>query len=158
MEKLLELKDVKTSFFTHLGEVQAVRGVSYSLNKGEALGIVGESGSGKSITSMSIMGLLQYPGKVKNGEIIFKGQDLLKKNKKEMMSVRGNEIAMIFQDPMTSLNPVYTVGNQIMEAILKHQNVSKKEALEKAVAMLKLVGIPAPEKEYMHILMNFQVE
>lgn len=146
MEKLIELKDVKTSFFTHLGEVQAVRGVSYSLNKGEALGIVGESGSGKSITSMSIMGLLQYPGTVKSGEIIFKGEDLLKKNKKEMRSVRGNEIAMIFQDPMTSLNPVYTVGDQIMEAIRKHQNVSKAEALEKAIEMLTLVGIPDPAK------------
>jgi oligopeptide transport system ATP-binding protein len=146
MEKLIELKDVKTSFFTHLGEVQAVRGVSYSLNRGEALGIVGESGSGKSITSMSIMGLLQYPGVVKSGEIIFKGEDLLKKNKKEMMNVRGNEIAMIFQDPMTSLNPVYTVGDQIMEAIRKHQNVSKAEALKKAIEMLTLVGIPDPEK------------
>ncbi|MGB6128271.1 MAG: ABC transporter ATP-binding protein [Psychrilyobacter sp.] len=146
MEKLIELKDVKTSFFTHLGEVQAVRGVSYSLNKGEALGIVGESGSGKSITSMSVMGLLQYPGTVKSGEIIFKGEDLLKKNKKEMRNIRGNEIAMIFQDPMTSLNPVYTVGDQIMEAIRKHQNVSKSEALEKAIDMLKLVGIPDPVK------------
>jgi len=146
MEKLIELKEVKTSFFTHLGEVQAVRGVSYSLNKGEALGIVGESGSGKSITSMSIMGLLQYPGTVKSGEIIFKGEDLLKKNKKEMRSIRGNEIAMIFQDPMTSLNPVYTVGDQIMEAIRKHQNVSKSEARKKAIEMLTLVGIPDPEK------------
>jgi oligopeptide transport system ATP-binding protein len=146
MEKLIELKKVKTSFFTHLGEVQAVRGVSFSLNKGEALGIVGESGSGKSITSMSVMGLLQNPGVVKEGEIIFKGEDLLKKNKKEMMSIRGNEIAMIFQDPMTSLNPVYTVGDQIMEAILKHQKVTKKEALEKAIEMLTLVGIPDPAK------------
>ncbi len=146
MEKLIELKDVKTSFFTHLGEVQAVRGVSYSLNKGEALGIVGESGSGKSITSMSIMGLLQYPGIVKSGEIIFKGKDLLKKNKKEMRDVRGNEIAMVFQDPMTSLNPVYTVGDQIMEAIRKHQKVSKSEARKKAVEMLTLVGIPDPKK------------
>ncbi|RUA06416.1 MAG: peptide ABC transporter ATP-binding protein [Fusobacteria bacterium] len=146
MEKIIELKNVKTSFFTHLGEVQAVRGVSFSLNKGEALGIVGESGSGKSITSMSIMGLLQYPGKVKEGEIIFKGHDLLKKSKSDMRSVRGNEIAMIFQDPMTSLNPVYTVGDQIMEAILKHQKVSKKEALEKAIEMLTLVGIPDPKK------------
>jgi len=146
MEKLIELKDVKTSFFTHLGEVQAVRGVSYSLNKGEALGIVGESGSGKSITSMSIMGLLQYPGIVKSGEIIFKGKDLLKKDKKEMRDVRGNEIAMIFQDPMTSLNPVYTVGDQIMEAIRKHQKISKSEARKKAIEMLTLVGIPDPKK------------
>ncbi|HAS79658.1 MAG TPA: peptide ABC transporter ATP-binding protein, partial [Fusobacteriaceae bacterium] len=110
------------------------------------LGIVGESGSGKSITSMSIMGLLQYPGIVKSGEIIFKGKDLLKKNKKEMRDVRGNEIAMVFQDPMTSLNPVYTVGDQIMEAIRKHQKVSKSEARKKAVEMLTLVGIPDPKK------------
>ncbi len=146
MEKLIELKGVKTSFYTHLGEVQAVRGVSYSLNKGEALGIVGESGSGKSITSMSIMGLLQSPGKIKEGEIIFKGEDLVKKDKKSMRSIRGNEIAMIFQDPMTSLNPVYTVGDQIIEAIRKHQDVTKKEALEKAIKMLTLVGIPDPAK------------
>jgi len=146
MEKLIELKDVRTSFFTHLGEVQAVRGVSFGLNKGEALGIVGESGSGKSITSMSIMRLLQNPGKVKSGEIFFKGENLLEKNKAEMMAIRGNEIAMIFQDPMTSLNPVYTVGNQIIEAIRKHQNVTKKEAREKAIKMLELVGIPDPSK------------
>lgn len=144
-DKLLELKNVKTSFYTHLGEVQAVRGVSYHLERGEALGIVGESGSGKSVTSMSVMGLLQYPGKVKEGEIFFKGDDLLKKNSKEMMSIRGNEIAMIFQDPMTSLNPVYTIGDQIMEAIKIHQKVSKDEARKKAIEMLTLVGIPSPE-------------
>jgi oligopeptide transport system ATP-binding protein len=144
-DKLLELKNVKTSFYTHLGEVQAVRGVSYHLERGEALGIVGESGSGKSVTSMSVMGLLQHPGKVKEGEIFFKGEDLLKKNGKEMMAIRGNEIAMIFQDPMTSLNPVYTIGNQIMEAIKIHQKVSKDEARKKAIEMLTLVGIPDPE-------------
>lgn len=144
--RILELKDVKTSFYTHLGEVQAVRGVSFTLDKGEALGIVGESGSGKSVTSMSIMKLVQYPGKVKEGQILFKGEDLVPKNKKEMMSIRGNEIAMIFQDPMTSLNPVYTIGDQIMEATIKHQGLSKSEAREKAIEMLKLVGIPSPEK------------
>lgn len=144
-DKLLELKNVKTSFYTHLGEVQAVRGVSYHLEKGEALGIVGESGSGKSVTSMSVMGLLQHPGKVKDGEILFKGENLLDKNKSQMMSIRGNEIAMIFQDPMTSLNPVYTVGDQISEAIRIHQKVSKKEAREKAIEMLELVGIPSPK-------------
>jgi oligopeptide transport system ATP-binding protein len=143
-DKLLELKNVKTSFYTHLGEVQAVRGVSYHLEKGEALGIVGESGSGKSVTSMSVMRLLQHPGKVKAGEILFKGENLLEKNKSEMMSIRGNEIAMIFQDPMTSLNPVYTVGDQISEAIRIHQKVSKKEARKKAIEMLELVGIPSP--------------
>jgi len=145
-EKLLEVRNVKTSFFTHVGEVQAVRGVDFTLNKGEAIGIVGESGSGKSVTSLSIMRLLQYPGKIKDGEIIFKGEDLLKKSEKEMMAIRGNEIAMIFQDPMTSLNPVYTVGNQIMEAIMKHQKLSKAEAKKKAIEMLKLVGIPSPER------------
>lgn len=144
--RILELKDVKTSFYTHLGEVQAVRGVSFTLDKGEALGIVGESGSGKSVTSMSIMKLVQYPGKVKEGQILFKGEDLVPKNKKEMMSIRGDEIAMIFQDPMTSLNPVYTIGDQIMEATIKHQGLSKAEAREKAIEMLKLVGIPSPEK------------
>ncbi len=143
--RILELKDVKTSFYTHLGEVQAVRGVSFTLDKGEALGIVGESGSGKSVTSMSIMKLVQYPGKVKEGQILFKGEDLVNKNKKEMMQIRGDEIAMIFQDPMTSLNPVYTVGDQIMEATIKHQGLSKAEAREKAIEMLKLVGIPSPE-------------
>ncbi|RKD26387.1 ABC transporter ATP-binding protein [Caminicella sporogenes] len=145
-EKLLEVRNLKTSFYTHVGEVQAVRGVSYTINKGEAVGIVGESGSGKSVTSMSIMRLLQFPGKIKSGEIIFKGEDLVKKSNKEMMSIRGNEIAMIFQDPMTSLNPVYTVGDQIMEAIIRHQGASKKEAREKAIEMLRLVGIPSPEK------------
>ena len=145
-ERLLEVNNMKTSFYTHVGEVQAVRGVSFNLNKGEALGIVGESGSGKSVTSMSIMGLLQYPGKVKDGNIIFKGEELTKKSQKEMMAIRGNEIAMIFQDPMTSLNPVYTIGNQIIEAIVRHQHVGKKEARVKAIDMLRTVGIPSPEK------------
>lgn len=144
-ERILELKTLKTSFFTHLGEVQAVRGIDYHLDRGEALGIVGESGSGKSVSSMSIMGLLQHPGKVKEGEVHFKGDNLLNKSTKEMMDIRGNEIAMIFQDPMTSLNPVYTVGDQIIEVIRKHQKLSKKEARMRAIEMLKMVGIPAPE-------------
>ena len=144
-ERILELKTLKTSFFTHLGEVQAVRGIDYHLDRGEALGIVGESGSGKSVSSMSIMGLLQHPGKVKEGTVHFKGENLLNKSTKEMMDIRGNEIAMIFQDPMTSLNPVYTVGDQIIEVIRKHQKLSKKEARMRAIEMLKMVGIPAPE-------------
>ncbi|SHJ99170.1 ABC transporter ATP-binding protein [Paramaledivibacter caminithermalis] len=144
-QKLLEVKDLKTSFYIHLGEVQAVRGVSFSVDKGEAIGIVGESGSGKSVTSMSIMRLLQYPGRIKDGEIIFKGEDIVKKSDKEMMAIRGNEIAMIFQDPMTSLNPVFTIGDQIMEAIRRHQGLNKKDAKEKAIEMLRLVGIPSPE-------------
>ncbi|WP_170917550.1 ABC transporter ATP-binding protein [Maledivibacter halophilus] len=144
---------MKTSFFIHVGEVQAVRGVSFTVDKGEAIGIVGESGSGKSVTSMSVMRLLQYPGKIKSGEILFKGEDIVKKSDKEMMSIRGNEIAMIFQDPMTSLNPVYTIGDQIMEAIRRHQGLSKSEARKKAIEMLELVGIPSPEdriKNYPH--------
>ncbi len=145
-ENMLEMRNVKTSFYTHVGEVQAVRGVSFSIKKGEALGIVGESGSGKSVTSMSIMQLLQYPGKVKEGEILFKGEDILKKNKREMMNIRGNDIAMIFQDPMTSLNPVYKIGDQIMEVIRRHQGLDKKAAKEAAIEMLRLVGIPSPEQ------------
>lgn len=144
-EKILEVKNMKTSFFTHVGEVQAVRGISFSVERGQAIGIVGESGSGKSVTSMSIMQLLQYPGTIKEGEVFFKGEDLVKKSKSEMMAVRGNQIAMIFQDPMTSLNPVYTVGDQIMEAVIRHQGLSKKEAREKAIDMLRMVGIPSPE-------------
>jgi oligopeptide transport system ATP-binding protein len=142
---MLEVKNLKTSFFTHVGEVQAVRGVSFHVDKGEALGIVGESGSGKSVTSMSVMRLVQFPGKIKEGEILFKDRDVVKRSDKDMREIRGNEIAMIFQDPMTSLNPVYTIGDQIMEAIIEHQKVSKAEAREKAIEMLKLVGIPSPE-------------
>jgi oligopeptide transport system ATP-binding protein len=144
-KRILEVKNLKTSFFTHVGEVQAVRGVDFHVDKGEALGIVGESGSGKSVTSMSVMGLLQYPGKIVDGEVIFKGENLVKKKPKQMMSIRGDEIAMIFQDPMTSLNPVYTIGDQIIEAVVRHQKVSKKEARQRAIEMLKLVGIPSPE-------------
>lgn len=144
-DKLLEVKGLKTSFFTHVGEVQAVRGVDFELGVGEALGIVGESGSGKSVTSMSLMKLLQYPGKIKEGQVLFQGVDLASKSEKEMRKVRGNDIAMIFQDPMTSLNPVYTIGNQIIEAILEHQNVTKHQARQKAIKMLELVGIPSPE-------------
>ena len=145
-EKMLEVKGMRTSFFTHVGEVKAIRGVDFYLDKGEAVGIVGESGSGKSVTSLSVMRLLQFPGKLTGGEVIFDGEDLTKKTDKEMQAIRGNEISMIFQDPMTSLNPVFTIGNQIMEAIIKHQNLSKEQAKQKAVEMLKLVGIPSPEK------------
>src|SRR6056297_633594 len=144
-EKVVDVRNLKTSFYTHLGEVQAVRGVSFSVEKGEVLGIVGESGSGKSVTSMSVMKLVSYPGEIKAGEIIFKGEDLVKKKDKEMLSIRGDKISMIFQDPMTSLNPVYTIGDQIMEAITRHQGLDKKAAREKAIEMLRLVGIPSPE-------------
>lgn len=144
--KLLSVRDLKTSFFTHVGEVKAVRGISFDVNEGEVLGIVGESGSGKSVTSLSIMGLLQYPGRVVDGEILLNGEDILTYSKDRMRKVRGKEIAMIFQDPMTSLNPVYTIGNQVMEMILEHEKMTKREARARAIEMLKLVGIPAAEK------------
>lgn len=143
---LLDVKNLKTSFFTHVGEVKAIRGVDFHLSKGEAIGIVGESGSGKSVTSLSVMRLLLNPGKIIDGEVLFNGEDLANKTDKEMQHIRGNEISMIFQDPMTSLNPVYTIGDQIMEAIIKHQKVSKEEARKKAIDMLEIVGIPSPEK------------
>lgn len=145
-DKILEVENLRTSFFTHVGEVKAIRGVSFHLDKGETLGIVGESGSGKSVTSMSVMRLLQSPGKIVDGKIFFNGENLIKKDEKEMQKIRGNDISMIFQDPMTSLNPVYTIGNQIMEAIIKHQKLDKAKAKEKAIEMLKIVGIPSPEK------------
>ena len=138
--KLLSVRNLKTSFFTHVGEVKAVRGISFDVNEGEVLGIVGESGSGKSVTSLSIMGLLQYPGRVVDGEILLNGEDILTYSKNQMRRVRGKEIAMIFQDPMTSLNPVYTIGNQIMEMILEHEKMSRREARARAIEMLKLGG------------------
>ena len=150
---LLEVKDLKTSFMTHIGEVQAVRGVSFEMEEGDILGIVGESGSGKSQTCMSIMQLLQSPGKIKEGEIIFDGKDLVKMNDKELQQIRGKEISMVFQDPMTALNPVYTIGNQMIEVIRKHKDVTKEEARKEAIKMLDLVGIPSPEdrlKNYVH--------
>ena len=129
---ILEVKNLKTSFFTHLGEVQAVRGISYELKKGGILGIVGESGSGKSVSSLSIMRLVDNPGKIVEGEIIFDGIDLVKLSEKEIQDYRGKEIAMIFQDPMTSLNPVFTIKNQMMEVILRHMHISKEKAIEEA--------------------------
>lgn len=153
MSKLLEVKDLRTSFSTHAGEVQAVRGVTFHLDRGEALGIVGESGCGKSVTMMSIMRLLSDNGKLVSGEIYFNGKDLSTAKEKEMESIRGNDIGMIFQDPMTSLNPVFTVGDQLVEPLMKHRKVSKKEAWNQAIKMLELVGIPSPEnrmKQYPH--------
>lgn len=146
-EKILEVKNLRTSFFTDEGEVKAVDGVDFSIEKGKTIGIVGESGSGKSITSLSILRLLQEPaGRVVGGEIIFKGEDLIKKSKKQMMDIRGNSISMIFQEPMTSLNPTLTCGEQIAESIRIHQKLNRKKAWAKAVEMLRLVGIPSPEK------------
>ncbi|MBO1703340.1 ABC transporter ATP-binding protein [Eubacterium callanderi] len=144
--KLLEVKDLKTYFYTDEGVVKSVDGVSFSVDKGETLGVVGESGCGKSITSMSIMQLIGKLGKIVNGEIDFKGENLLNKDKEEMRKIRGKEIAMIFQEPMTSLNPVYTVGQQIMEAVLIHEDMTKEQARERAIQMLDLVKIPDAEK------------
>lgn len=154
MKTLLEVKDLHVSFDTHAGEVQAVRGVTFELKKGETLAIVGESGSGKSVTSKALMGLIPTPpGRIKNGEIVFDGRDLTKLTEKEMQQIRGKEIAMIFQDPMTSLNPTMTIGNQIMEGLIKHQGMSKADARKVALELLDLVGIPNPEarlKQYPH--------
>lgn len=152
-EKILEVKGLSTSFYTHLGEVQSVRNVEFDLYKGEVLGVVGESGSGKSVTCSSVMRLLQNPGKIKSGEVLFKNEDLIKKTEKEMQKIQGNEMSMIFQDPMSALNPVYTIGNQMVEVIRRHKKVSKKEAEQIAIKMLTLVGIPSPAermKNYPH--------
>lgn len=142
MEKLLEIKNLKTSFETHHGEVQAVRGVTFDLLKGEVLGVVGESGSGKSITMMSIMKLLEENGKIKEGEIVFKGKRIDNINEKEMNKIRGNSMSMIFQDPMTSLNLLIPIGKQIMETLIVHKGINKKAAFERAVELLDAVGIP----------------
>lgn len=150
---LLDVRHLRTSFFTHLGEVKAIRDVSFQVEPGQIVGIVGESGSGKSVTSLSIMGLLQDPGRVVGGQILFEGEDLLKKSKREMRKIRGDKIAMVFQDPMTALDPLYTVGNQIEETIRIHQKVSREEARERALEMLRRVGIPSAEermKSYPH--------
>ena len=154
-EKLLEIKDEKLSFFTPAGEVKALNGVSFSMNEGEVLGIVGESGSGKSVTAYSIMGLTAYPGKLIGGTIYFNGHQIEKMSEKEMRKIRGNEVSIIFQDPMTSLNPVYTIGNQITEVIRLHTGKSKKEAYDRAKELLELVGINEPTKrlkQYRHEL------
>ena len=146
MSRLLEVKNLKTSFRTHIGDVQAVRGVSLYLDKGEALGIVGESGCGKSVTMMSLMRLLADNAVIESDNIMFDGQDITNPTEKEMQKIRGNEMAMIFQDPMTSLNPLFTVGQQLTEHLIKHKKVSKKEANDLAIKMLDMVGIPSPEK------------
>ncbi len=154
-EKLLEIKDEKLSFFTPAGEVKALNGVSFSMDEGEVLGIVGESGSGKSVTAYSIMGLTAYPGKLIGGTIYFNGHQIEKMSEKEMRKIRGNEVSIIFQDPMTSLNPVYTIGNQITEVIRLHTGKSKKEAYDRAKELLELVGINEPTKrlkQYPHEL------
>ena len=154
-EKLLEIKDERLSFFTPAGEVKALNGVSFSLDEGEVLGIVGESGSGKSVTAYSIMGLTAYPGRLIGGTIRFNGHQVDQMSEKEFRKMRGNEVSIIFQDPMTSLNPVYTIGNQIMEVIRLHTDKTPEQAKDRARELLELVGINEPEKrlrQYPHEL------
>ena len=143
---LLEVRDLHTSFFTDAGEVKAVNGVSFNLDRGQTLGIVGESGSGKSVTVYSILQILDPAGKIVSGSVKLDGQELVNSGEKVMRDVRGNKISIIFQDPMTSLNPTYTIGDQIMEAILLHTDRTKEQAWDRAVEMLKLVGVNDPEK------------
>ncbi|XKH51910.1 ABC transporter ATP-binding protein [Chryseomicrobium palamuruense] len=145
-DNVLEVRNLQTSFSTDKGEVRAVDGVSFDVPKGKTIGIVGESGSGKSITSLSILRLLAENGKIKGGEVRYKGEDLTKVSEKRMRELRGNDISMIFQEPMTSLNPVYTVGQQISESLIAHKGMNKKQATVRSVELLKLVGIPSPEK------------
>jgi len=155
MALLLEIKNERLSFFTPAGEVKAVNDVSLTLNDGEILGIVGESGSGKSVTAYSVIGLIQSPGRVTGGNVVFQGREITQMSEKEMRKLRGNEISMIFQDPMTSLNPVYTIGNQLCEVIMLHTARGKREATEYAIELLHEVGISEPHKrikQYPHEL------
>jgi len=146
MKELLAVKNLKTHFFTHEGVVKAVDGITFNINKGETLGLVGESGCGKSVSSLSIMRLIPNPpGKIIDGEIWFEGKNLLKLDVKQMRDIRGKKISMIFQEPMTSLDPVFTIGSEIIETIQLHQGLSKTKAKEKAINILKIVGIPDPE-------------
>uniref|UniRef100_UPI003A921D1B ABC transporter ATP-binding protein n=1 Tax=Paratractidigestivibacter sp. TaxID=2847316 RepID=UPI003A921D1B len=151
---LLEVDDLKMYFHTEDGVVKAVNGVSYTLDRGETLGVVGESGSGKSVTSLTIMGLIEMPpGRIEGGDVRYRGKSLLKMSEAEMQHIRGNDIAMIFQDPMTSLNPVYTIGRQLGEGLRLHRGYSKEQATKRAIELLDLVGIPNPEqrvKDYPH--------
>lgn len=155
MSAILEVKNLKTHFFTDKGVVKAVDGVSFEVKESKTLGIVGESGCGKSITAMSLMRLLSKPGRIVDGQILYKGDDLVNFEEEAMRMIRGNEISIIFQEPMTSLNPVFTIGYQIMEVVILHQKISNEEARAKAIEMLKIVGIPRAEKivdEYPHQL------
>lgn len=152
---LLDIRNEHLSFFTPAGEVKALNDVSFSMKQGEVLGIVGESGSGKSVTAYSLMGLTAFPGKLISGQLHFNGHEVEKMTEKEFRKMRGNEVSIIFQDPMTSLNPVYTVGNQIIEMILLHTELNKKQAKARAQELLELVGINEPEKrltQYPHEL------
>jgi oligopeptide transport system ATP-binding protein len=152
---LLQVRNLHTSFFTDAGEVKAVNGISFNLERGKVLGIVGESGSGKSVTAYSLMRILTDPGRVTEGEVLFNGEDVLKYSKAQMHTFRGSRISMIFQDPMTSLNPVFTVGNQLREAIHIHTDRTSEQVKERALEMLQLVGVNEPEKrldQYPHEL------
>lgn len=154
-QELLQIHNLKTYFLNDDGSVPAVDGISLVIHRKETLALVGESGCGKSITSLSIMGLVPGTGKIVDGEILFNGENLVEKSEREMSAIRGNDIAMIFQEPMTSLNPVLTIGNQIMEGIMLHEKIGKKEARKRAIEMLKLVGFPRAEDiidEYPHQL------
>ncbi len=144
-EKILEVKDLKTYFYTHKGVVKAVDSVNFDLERGEILGIVGESGGGKSVTGFSVIRLIDEPGKIVDGQIIFKGTDLMQKSESYMTTVRGKEISMVFQDPMTSLNPVYTIGRQLEEVLILHENLSREERRQRCVELLNSVGIPNAE-------------
>nr|WP_330382278.1 ABC transporter ATP-binding protein [Clostridioides difficile] len=148
MEHLLEVNNLSVSFKVEEGEVQAVRNVSFNLKKGETLAIVGESGCGKSVLCKSLMRILPYNGYIKNGEVLLKSSDLVKKSEKEMEDIRGKNISMIFQDPMTSLNPTISIGKQIAEAVIIHQGISKSEAKKRAIELIELVGIDNPEKRF----------
>lgn len=150
---LLEIKDLTTHFFTRAGVVKAVDNLSLRLQKNRVLGLVGESGCGKTVTALSVLNIIPYPGKIISGNIFFEGRDLLTLEPKEMRNIRGAKISMIFQEPMTALNPVFTVGNQIAEVLITHLNVTKKQAMDSAIDLLRSVGIPSPEKrvhEYPH--------
>ncbi|HBE9907179.1 TPA: ABC transporter ATP-binding protein [Clostridioides difficile] len=148
MEHLLEVNNLSVSFKVEEGEVQAVRNVSFNLKKGETLAIVGESGCGKSVLCKSLMRILPYNGYIKNGEVLLKSSDLVKKSEKEIEDIRGKNISMIFQDPMTSLNPTISIGKQIAEAVIIHQGISKSEAKKRAIELIELVGIDNPEKRF----------
>ena len=155
MQPLLEVKDLRTSFFTDAGEVRAVDGVSFAVEPGKLMGLVGESGSGKTASVLSVMRLLPERARVMGGAVLFEGRDLLKLSEPEMRAVRGGKIAMIFQEPMTSLNPVFTIGSQIGEAVRLHQHTSRRETLERTIEALRLVGIADPERrvnDYPHQL------
>ncbi len=147
-DTLLKVDNLETTFYLKSGAFRAVNGISYEIKKGETLGIVGESGCGKSVTSFSLMGLIEHPGKVTSGQVLFKGVDVLKLKAPEFQSLKGSSMAMIFQEPMTALNPVLTVGRQIDEQILAHEDVSKEEARNRSIEMLAKVGIPSPEDRY----------